>query len=75
MTTVVKLRKVGNSIGLTLPKEELARLQVGEGDELYVTADSQGLHLQPFDPLFEKKMKLFERSNAKFRNALRELAK
>jgi len=75
MATTVKLRKVGNSIGLTLPKEELARLQVSEGDELYVTTDSQGIHLQPFDPLFEKKMKLFERSNAKFRNALRELAK
>jgi len=75
MATTVKLRKVGNSIGLTLPREELARLQVSEGDELYVTTDSQGIHLQPFDPLFEKKMKLFERSNAKFRNALRELAK
>ena len=75
MATTVKLRKVGNSIGLTLPREELARLQVSEGDELYVTTDSQGIHLQPFDPLFERKMKLFERSNAKFRNALRELAK
>lgn len=75
MAAVVKLRKVGNSIGLTLPKEELARLQLSEGDELYITTDSQGLHLQPFDPLFEKKMRLFERANAKYRNALRELAK
>ncbi len=75
MGSKVKLRRIGNSVGITLPKEELARLQVREGDELYVTTDSQGLHLQPHDPLFEKKMALFERTNRRFRNALKELAK
>lgn len=60
MATTVKLRKVGNSVGLTLPREELARLRVGEGDELYLTVDSGGMYLRPYDPLFEKKMKLVE---------------
>ncbi len=75
MGTKVKLRKIGNSVGVTLPKEDLARLQVREGDALYLTTDSEGMHLQPHDPLFEKKMQLFERTNRKFRNALKELAK
>lgn len=75
MGTKVKLRKIGNSVGVTLPKEDLARLQVREGDTLYLTTDSKGMHLQPHDPLFEEKMRLFERTNRKFRNALKELAK
>lgn len=75
MGNKVKLRKIGNSVGVTLPKEALARLQVREGDELYLTTDSDGMHLRPHDPLFEKKMELFERTNRRFRNALKELAK
>ena len=37
MVLEIKLRKVGNSVGLVLPKEALARLNADEGDAVYLT--------------------------------------
>lgn len=75
MAAVLKVRKLGNSLAVILPKDQLARLRVGEGDQLYVTATDEGLELSPFDPDFEKKINAFDRTRRKFRNALRELAR
>ena len=71
----LKIRKVGNSLGVTLPQEVLKRLNVSEGDSLYVTETSDGIQITPYDPNFEKAMKAFESTRKKYRNALRELAK
>ena len=71
----LKIRKVGNSAGVTLPKELLSRLNVAEGDELIVTEDKDGYRITPYDPQFERAMKAFERTRRKYRNAFRELAK
>lgn len=73
MTSVMKLRKIGGSVGIIIPKEELERLHVKEGDVLYGVADASGLHLQAFDPAFERKLEAFERTRTRYRNALREL--
>lgn len=75
MAAVMKLRKIGGSVGVIIPKDQLERLHVKEGDLLYGVADSSGLHLQVFDPAFERKLKAFERTRARYRNALRELGK
>jgi putative addiction module antidote len=76
MATKLKLRKVGNSLGLIVPKELTDALRVREGDSLYVVTDRAGeLRLTPFDPGFDKAMLAFERTRRKYRNALRELAK
>ena len=73
MVSVLKLRKIGGSVGLIIPKDELDRMHVKEGDVLYGVPDSDGLHLQVFDPSFERKLKAFERTRKRYRNALREL--
>ena len=70
-----KVRKIGNSAGVTLPKEALARLKVGEGDTLILTETPDGFLVTPYDEKFEDAMKAFERTRRKFRNALRDLAK
>lgn len=75
MAAVMKLRKIGGSVGVIIPKQELERLHVKEGDVLYGVADGDGLHLQVFDPDFEHKLKAFERTRTRYRNALRELGK
>ena len=75
MTTKMKLRKIGGSVGVIIPKDELDRMNVREGDALYAISDSDGLRLQPFDPASERKLKAFGRTRKRYRNALRELAK
>lgn len=69
------IRKVGNSLGLTLPAEAAKALRVKEGDSLYLTETPDGYQLVPYDPEFEKTMKVAEDFMGRYRNALRELAK
>lgn len=75
MATVLKVRKIGNSAGVILPKEDLQRMQVEIGDELLVEYSADGLTLSPYDKDFARKVELFERHHRHFRNAHRELAK
>ena len=75
MAAMMKIRKIGGSVGVIIPKDQLERLQVKEGDVLYGVADTDGLHLQVFDPSFERKLKAFERTRRRYRNALHELGK
>ena len=74
---MVKLtvRKVGNSLGVTLPAKAAQALHVREGDELYLTEAPDGFRLTPYDPDFEKSMDVAEGFMRRYRNALRELAK
>ena len=72
----LKVRKVGNSLGLVLPKEAANRLHVADGDELFLTEAPDGSYvLTPYDPEFERQMGLAEEGMRRFRNALRTLAK
>ena len=71
----LKIRKIGNSAGVTLPKQALADLKVQEGDTLILTETPDGFKVTPYDETFEAGMKAFERTRSKFRNAFRELAK
>ncbi len=76
MVLELKLRKVGNSVGLVLPKEALARLNAEEGDALYLTETTDGgFRLTSSNPDFAQKMKVVERLSRRYRNALKELAK
>lgn len=76
MTKPMKLIAVGNSTGVVFPKDILARLRVDRGDMLYIseTADG-GVRLTPFDPEFERQMKLAEDIMREDRDILRALAK
>lgn len=71
----LKVRRIGNSLGVTLPKEALKKLDVGEGEILFLTETPDGFRVTPYDEKFEKAMKAFEEGKKRYRNALRELAK
>jgi len=75
MLLELKLRKVGNSVGIVLPKEALAHLKVSEGDVLTLTEAQDGIRLTASNPEFAKTMAVFESLNRRYRNTLRELAK
>ncbi len=75
MNVPLKVTKIGNSAGVILPKEILARLRVGPGDVLYVTEAPDGIRLTATDPSFAEKMEVAERIMREDRDILRELAK
>ena len=70
----LKITTVGNSAGVVLPKELLARLRLAKGDELYVTDLPDGIKLSPYDPKLIAKMEVAERVMRKRRTLLRKLA-
>ncbi len=72
----LKVRKIGNSLGVVLPKEALARLNVTDGDVLHLTEAPDGsMRITPFDPDFDSQMEAARKGMSKYRNTLRELAK
>ncbi len=76
MAIETKVRKIGNSLGIVLPKEALNALKVDEGAVLYLTeAPENALRLTPERPGFKEKMAVAESLMQRYRNALRELAK
>jgi putative addiction module antidote len=72
---VLKVRKIGNSLGVVLPKELLAKLRVAEGDELSVVETPNGLELSRSNDEFEEHMRLVEEIMKRYPNTLRALAK
>jgi len=76
MPIETKVRRIGNSLGIVLPKEALQRLRVEEGATLYLTeAPNDSLSITPDRPGFKEKMEIAESLMQRYRNALRELAK
>lgn len=71
----LKLTQIGNSVGVILPKEVLARLKVEKGDTLYVIDSPDGVRLTPHDPEFEVQMEAAREIMKRRRAVLRELAK
>ncbi|MGA7807171.1 AbrB family transcriptional regulator [Bradyrhizobium sp.] len=72
----VEIKKIGNSSGIILSKEVLARMHVSVGDRLCATLTPDGgFRLTPHDPDFEKAMEVARRGMKRYRNALAELAK
>jgi putative addiction module antidote len=71
----LKVRKIGNSLGVVLPKETLSRLGADDGARLYLTETSEGgYRLTPYDPAFAERMAKAEDIIARYRNALHVLA-
>jgi putative addiction module antidote len=72
----LKIRKIGNSLGVVLPKEVIAQLRTGEGEEVFLLeGPNNTFRITPFDPAFEKKMQKAEEIMARYRNTLHVLAK
>jgi len=76
MPIETKIRKIGNSLGIVLPKEALLALKAGEGDRLFLTeAPNASLRISADQPGFEEIMDIAHEGMNRYRNALRELAK
>ena len=72
----LKVRKIGNSLGVVLPKAAVNRLQASDGDRLFLIEGPHGAYqLTPYDPAFEKKMKKAESIIGRYRNTLHSLSK
>jgi putative addiction module antidote len=75
-TAVLQIRKIGNSLGLILSKELLARLRLKEGDQLHVIEQPErGIKLTPYDPKHARAMELARRSFRKYADTYKALAK
>ena len=70
----LKITTIGNSAGVILPRELLARLRVNKGDELYVLETPDGIRLTTYDPEFAAQMEVVEEIMRKDRDLLRKLA-
>ena len=74
MNTTLKIKKIGNSAGIILPKEVLAKLRADVGDELFLTEAPDGVRLSASNPDFAAKMALAEAIMREDRDILRVLA-
>jgi len=74
MAYKVKVTTVGNSTGVVLPKELLAKLKVKKGDTLYVTETPDGVQLTPYQEDFARTMEVAEDIMRRYRDTLKRLA-
>jgi putative addiction module antidote len=73
--TVLQIRKIGNSVGLILSKDLLARLKLKEGDMLHVVEQTErGLKLSPYDPKHAKAMEIARRAFRTYADTFKALA-
>lgn len=70
----LKITAIGNSAGLILPKELLARLHVEKGDELYAVETPDGIRLTAYDPELAAQMEVAEQVMRQRRTLLHKLA-
>ena len=71
----IKIRRIGNSLGIILPQTALSALNLGEGDELFLSESSMGYTLTPYDPKFAEALEDAREFMKTHRNAFKELAK
>jgi putative addiction module antidote len=73
---VLRVRKIGNSVGVILPKELLARLRLKEGDKLHIVEQTErGLKLSPYDPHHAKAMEIARQAFRDYADTFKALAK
>ena len=70
----LKVTTIGNSTGVVLPKEILAKLRIEKGDTLYVLETPNGIELVPYDPAFAAQMEAAEQVMREDRDVLKKLA-
>ena len=75
MSATVRVRKVGNSLGILLTKDVIEVLGVAEGDQLFAVRTPDGVRLTPFDPDFATAIESSRDYMKRHRDAMHELAK
>ncbi len=71
----LRLIKIGNSVGVILPKDLMAELNVEAGETLVATSAKDGVRLSAYDPEHGEQLERARAIMKKRRHALRELAK
>ncbi|MDJ0922697.1 MAG: AbrB/MazE/SpoVT family DNA-binding domain-containing protein [Henriciella sp.] len=75
MSDRIKVRKIGNSLGVVIPADALSRHKVSAGDELLLTLTPNGYSLAVYDQEVADQVKAGRDIAKKYKNTLRELAK
>ncbi len=73
--TALKLTQIGNSVGVILPKEVLARLKLEKGDTVFLTDAAHGINLSPYNPTLEEQLKAGREFMREYRDTFHQLAK
>jgi putative addiction module antidote len=73
--TTLKLTQIGNSVGVILPKDMLARLKLEKGDTVFVTDTPEGVQLTPYDPALEEQLRHGREFMREYRDTFHQLAK
>lgn len=71
----LKLTQIGNSVGVILPKEVLARLKLQKGDTVFLTDAPGAITITPHDPKFEEQLELGREFMREYRDTFNALAK
>lgn len=72
---MLKLTQIGNSVGVILPKEALARLKLQKGETVFLTESSEGYILTPYDPELEEEIAAGREFMREYRDTFHQLAK
>lgn len=72
---MLKLTQIGNSVGVVLPKEALARLKLGKGESVFLTETPDGYTLTPYDPVIEEEITAGRAFMRDFKDTFHQLAK
>lgn len=75
MSAALKLTRIGNSVGVVLPKEILSRLKLEAGDTLHIAETPRGYEISAYDAEFARQMEVAREVMRRNRDVLRELAK
>ena len=70
-----KIRRIGNSLGVTLPKQLIEELHLKKGDTLTIEAKGGELQLKPIDSEFEEWAEAYRQANTDYKEVLKELAR
>lgn len=73
-TTTLKIRRHGNSLGLTLPGPMVEALHLKEGDEVHVSQTQDGIVVRAHDPAFDDLVEAEEWVARRYRNAFKALS-
>ncbi len=71
----LKITKIGNSLGVVLPKEALARLKVEQGNSVFLTELPDGYRVIAFDETIVEQVNEGRDFMREFRETFRALAK
>ncbi len=72
---MLKLTQIGNSVGVVLPKEALAKLRLEKGQSVFLTETPDGYALTPYDPTLDEQIQAGREFMREFRDTFHQLAK